>query len=68
MVGRKCSVPPSVLVDAILSFKDNVVSRDEKGDMKIAVATNPIWAEISAHLDNNISKSAIHTLVFKKPI
>lgn len=33
MVGRKCSVPPSVLVDAILSFKDNVVSRDEKGDM-----------------------------------
>jgi len=31
----------------------------------IAVATNPVWAEISVHLENKISKSAIHTLVFK---
>ncbi|KAF0690923.1 NOF-FB transposable element protein, partial [Aphis craccivora] len=31
----------------------------------IAVATNAIWAQISAHLENKISLSAIHTLVFK---
>ncbi|KAE9522169.1 hypothetical protein AGLY_017429, partial [Aphis glycines] len=31
----------------------------------ITVATNPIWADISTHLNNQISKSALHTLVFK---
>lgn len=33
--------------------------------LEITVATNPIWAEISTHLNNQISKSALHTLVFK---
>jgi len=33
MVGRKCGVTPTVVIDAIMRFKDNVVSIDEKGDM-----------------------------------
>lgn len=33
--------------------------------IEIAVATNTVWAEISTYLGNKISKSAIHTLVFK---
>lgn len=33
MVGRKCSVPPTIVVDAVMSFRDKIVSIDEKGDM-----------------------------------
>lgn len=33
--------------------------------IEIAVATNTVWAEISTYLGSKISKSAIHTLVFK---
>lgn len=33
MVGRKCGVAPTAVIDAIMCFKDNVVSIDEKGDM-----------------------------------
>lgn len=29
------------------------------------MATNPVWADISSYLENKISKSALHTLVFK---
>lgn len=39
MVGRKCGVPPTVVVDAIMSFKDDMVSIDEKGDMSEYHAT-----------------------------
>lgn len=33
--------------------------------LEIVVASHPIWTEISAYLDNKISKSGIHTIVFK---
>lgn len=33
--------------------------------IEIAVATNTVWAEISSSLGSKISKSAIHTLVYK---
>lgn len=29
------------------------------------MATNPVLSEISSHLDSKISKSGIHTLVYK---
>jgi len=33
MVGRKCSIPPTTVVDAVMSFRDDIVCIDEKGDM-----------------------------------
>jgi len=42
MVGRKCGVAPTVVVDAIMCFKDNVVRIDEKGNMSKSIIHFPL--------------------------
>lgn len=35
MGGRRCSIPPKIVVDAVMSFRDKIVIIDEKGDMSV---------------------------------
>ncbi|XP_029348228.1 uncharacterized protein LOC115034865 [Acyrthosiphon pisum] len=65
MAGRKWVIEPSLVIDAILFYKDAVIITNENGEKKVAVATNSVWSDISSKLDNRMSTSALHTFVFK---
>ncbi|CAI6358615.1 unnamed protein product [Macrosiphum euphorbiae] len=62
MAGRKCVIEPSLVIDAVIFFKESVIITDEN---EVVVATDKVWSDISSKLDNRMSASAIHTFVYK---
>ncbi|XP_060856827.1 uncharacterized protein LOC132934526 [Metopolophium dirhodum] len=65
MAGRKCVIEPSLVIDAVLFYKDSVIITNVNGEKKVAVATDSVWSDISSKLDNRMSASALHTFVYK---
>ncbi|CAI6352945.1 unnamed protein product [Macrosiphum euphorbiae] len=65
MVGRKGAVPPSDIIDAVLTFKERVVLKNEKNEMYIVAATNQVWTDIRLYIGDRMSSNAIHTFVQK---
>ncbi|KAE9522158.1 hypothetical protein AGLY_017418 [Aphis glycines] len=65
MGGRKGAIAPTVVVDAVLLYNDEVVVTNSNGEKKVAVATDSVWCKISTYLNNRMSDRAIHTFVHK---
>ncbi|XP_060855622.1 uncharacterized protein LOC132933339 [Metopolophium dirhodum] len=65
MAGRKCVIEPSLVIDAVIFYKESVIITNENNEKKVAVATDRVWSDISSKLDNRMSASAIHTFVYK---
>ncbi|CAI6377578.1 unnamed protein product [Macrosiphum euphorbiae] len=78
MAGRKCVIEPSLVIDAVIFFKESVILTDENGEksklrkiitfliriIKLLLLLT-VWSDISSKLDNRMSASAIHTFVYK---
>ncbi|XP_029347998.1 uncharacterized protein LOC100573415 [Acyrthosiphon pisum] len=65
MVGRERAVPPSNIIDAVLTFKERVVLKNGKNEMYIVAATNRVWTDIRFYIGDRMCSNAIHTFVQK---